>query len=139
MFDQPQNQALAQELESTRIKSRQKGDVEFFYIEGFDAIDTANRIFGYGNWSYNVSVLEQVSQESNQNQNIVICYKAIVVVKISNAKHEHHISREDVGFGTGIAKGLADAHETAARALFFRKLLEHEVPDAEKQQGWDDP
>lgn len=115
MFDQPQNQALAQELESTRIKSRQKGDVELSYLEGFDVIDTANLIFGYGNWSYNISVLEQVSQESNQNQNIVICYKAIVVVKISDAKLEHHISREDVGFGTGIAKALADAHESAAK------------------------
>lgn len=115
MFDQSQNQALSHELESTRIKSRQKGDVELSYLEGFDVIDTANRIFGYGNWSYNVSVLEQVSQEANQNQNIVICYKAIVVVKISDAKHEHHISREDVGFGTGIAKSLADSHESAAK------------------------
>ena len=115
MFDQQQNQALSHELENTRIKSRSKGDIELSYLEGFDVIDTANRIFGYGNWSYNISVLEQVSQEANQNQNIVICYKAIVVVKISDAKHEHHISREDVGFGTGIAKGLADAHESAAK------------------------
>ena len=115
MFDQQQTQALSQELETTRIKSRQKGDVELSYLEGFDVIDTANRIFGYGNWSYNVSVLEQVSQESNQNQNIVICYKAIVAVKIFDIKHEHPISREDVGFGTGIAKGLADAHESAAK------------------------
>ncbi len=115
MFDQSQHKALSQELESNRIKSRQKGDVELSYLEGFDVIDTANRIFGYGNWSYNVSTLEQVSQESNQNQNIVICYKAIVVVKISDAKHEYPISREDVGFGTGIAKSLADAHESAAK------------------------
>ncbi|AFL69616.1 Rad52/Rad22 family DNA repair protein [Sulfurospirillum barnesii] len=115
MFDQPQNQALAQELENTRIKSRSKGDIELAYLEGFDVIDTANRIFGYGNWSYNISTLEQVSQESNQNQNIVICYKAVVSVKVSDAKHEHHISREDVGFGTGIAKTLSDAHESAAK------------------------
>lgn len=115
MFDQPQTKVLSQELESIRIKSRQKGDVELSYLEGFDVIDTANRIFGYGNWSYNISVLEQVSQEANQNQNIVICYKAIVAVKISDAKHEHHINREDVGFGTGIAKSLADSHESAAK------------------------
>ena len=83
MFDQPQNQALSQELESNRIKNRSKGDVELSYLEGFDVIDTANRIFGYGNWSYNISTLEQVSQESNQNQNIVLCYKAIVVVKVN--------------------------------------------------------
>lgn len=115
MFDQPQNQALSQELESNRIKNRSKGDVELSYLEEFDVIDTANRIFGYGNWSYTISILEQVSQESNQNQNIVICYKAIVSVKVSDAKHEHYISREDIGFGTGIAKTLSDAHESAAK------------------------
>ncbi len=115
MFDQPQNQALSQELETTRIKNRSKGDVELSYLEGFDVIDTANRIFGYGNWSYNITILEQVSQESNQNQNIVICYKAIVSVKVSDTKHEHHISREDVGFGTGISKTLSDSHESAAK------------------------
>lgn len=115
MFDQQQNQALSHELENTRIKNRSKGDVELSYLEGFDVIDTANRIFGYGNWSYNVSTLEQVSQESNQNQNIVICYKAIVAVKVCDVQHAQHISREDVGFGTGIAKSLSDAHESAAK------------------------
>lgn len=115
MFDQPQTKTLSQELENTRIKSRSKGDIELSYLEGFDVIDTANRIFGYGNWSYTISILEQVSQESNQNQNIVICYKAIVSVKISDTTHEKHINREDVGFGTGIAKTLSDAHESAAK------------------------
>lgn len=115
MFDQQQNQALSHELENTRIKSRSKGDIELSYLEGFDVIDTANRIFGYGNWSYNISTLEQVSQESNQNQNIVLCYKAIVAVKVCDAQHTQQISREDVGFGTGIAKSLSDAHESAAK------------------------
>ncbi|ATB70775.1 hypothetical protein SJPD1_2686 [Sulfurospirillum diekertiae] len=115
MFDQQQNQALTQELENTRIKSRSKGDIELSYLEGFDVIETANRIFGYGNWSYNISTLEQVSQESNQNQNIVLCYKAIVAIKVCDAQHTQHISREDVGFGTGIAKTLSDAHESAAK------------------------
>ena len=115
MFNEQQNQALAKELENTRIKSRSKGDIELSYLEGFDVIDTANRIFGYGNWNYAISTLEQVSQESNQNQNIVIGYKAVVTVKISNAQHTQHISREDVGFGTGIAKTLCDAHEGASK------------------------
>lgn len=97
MFDQQQNQALSQELENTRIKSRSKGDIELSYLEGFDVIDTANRIFGYGNWSYTISTLEQVSQESNQNQNIVLCYKAVVAVKVCDAQHTQYISREDVG------------------------------------------
>jgi DNA repair and recombination protein RAD52 len=115
MFNDKQNQVLAYELDSSRIKSRNKGNISLSYLEGFDVIETANRIFGYGNWSYNISKLEQVSQEQNQNQNNVICYKAIIQIVVYDLQHQKQISREDVGFGTGIAKTLADAHESGAK------------------------
>ena len=115
MFNDKQNQVLAYELDSSRIKSRSKGNISLSYLEGFDVIETANKIFGYGNWDYNISKLEQVSQEQNQNQNNVICYKAVINVVIHDLQHSKHVSREDVGFGTGIAKTLADAHESGAK------------------------
>jgi DNA repair and recombination protein RAD52 len=51
----------------------------------------------------------------NQNQNNVVCYKATVQVLVHNENHSQDVSREDVGFGTGVAKNLADAHEGAAK------------------------
>jgi DNA repair and recombination protein RAD52 len=115
VFNDKQNQVLAHELDNSRIKSRSKGNITLSYLEGFDIIDTANKIFGYGSWSYSISTLEQVSQEENANQNYVICYKAVVQVTIHDVHHAKQISREDVGFGTGIAKTLADAHEGGAK------------------------
>jgi DNA repair and recombination protein RAD52 len=115
MFNDKQAQVLAYELDNSRIKSRTKGNVDLSYLEGFDIIETANKIFGFGNWSYSISTLELVSQETNQNQNSVICYKAIVNVVIHDLQHSKQISRKDVGFGTGIAKSLADAHESAGK------------------------
>ncbi len=115
MFNDKQNQVLAFELDSSRIKSRSKGNITLSYLEGFDIIETANKIFGYGNWDYAISKLEQVSQEQNQNQNHLICYKAVINVVVHDLQHSKHISREDVGFGTGIAKTLADAHESGAK------------------------
>ena len=114
MFNDKQNQVLAYELDNSRIKSRQKGNISLSYLEGFDIIETANKIFGYGNWDYSTK-LEMVSQEINQNQNHVICYKALVTVVVHDISHSKFISREDVGFGTGIAKTLADAHEGGAK------------------------
>src|SRR5574344_1890529 len=76
MFDKKQLDILNQELDISRIKTREKGNISLSYIEGHDVIETANRVFGFGNWSYSISKLEQVSQEQNQNQNHVICYKA---------------------------------------------------------------
>ena len=115
MFNDKQNQVLAYELDSSRIKSRSKGNINLSYLEGFDIIETANKIFGYGNWDYNITKLEQVSQEQNQNQNNVICYKAVINVVVHDLQHSKHVSREDVGFGTGIAETLADAHESGAK------------------------
>jgi len=122
MFNDNQIKTLNQELDSSRIKSRTKGNVNLSYLEGFDIIETANRVFGYGNWSYTITKLEQVSQEKNQNDNIVVCYKAIVKVSIQNTDHSKEISREDVGFGTGIAKILADAHENSAKEAITDSL-----------------
>ncbi len=115
MFNDKQNQVLAYELDSSRIKSRQKGNITLSYLEGFDVIEAANKIFGYGNWDYSITKLEQVSQEINQNQNHVICYKAIVKVVVHDMQHSKLVYREDVGFGAGIAKTLADAHENGAK------------------------
>ena len=115
MFNDKQQQVLSYELDNSRIKSRSKGNISLSYLEGFDIIETANKIFGYGNWDYTISKLEQVSQEQNQNQNNVICYKAIINVNVHDLSHSKRVSREDVGFGTGIAKTLADAHESGAK------------------------
>lgn len=115
MFNEKQVQVLSYELDSSRIKKREKGNLSLSYLEGHDIIETANKIFGYGNWSYTISELDFVSQETNQNQNIAICYKAIISVLVYDLNHSKHISREDVGFGTGISKSLSDAHEGAAK------------------------
>ena len=115
MFNDQQTKALQSELSSDRIKVRDKANIKLSYLEGFDIIDTANNIFGFGGWAYTISSLEQVSQEVNANQNVVICYKAIVKVDVYDIDHSTMISRQDVGFGTGVARNLADAHENSAK------------------------
>ncbi|MDP3119821.1 MAG: RAD52 family DNA repair protein [Sulfuricurvum sp.] len=115
MFSEKVLQALSYDLDPSRIKTREKGNVSLSYLEGHDIIDTANKIFGYGHWSYSVSTLEHVSQETNEKQNIVVGYKAIVSLTIYDHLHTKHVCREDVGFGTGIAKSLAEAHEGGAK------------------------
>ena len=115
MFNEKQITVLNYEVDSSRIKIREKGNISLSYLEAFDIIESANKIFGYGNWSYSISSLVQVNQEQNHNQNVVICYKAVVRIVAKDITHTKEISREDVGFGTGIAKTLSDAHEGAAK------------------------
>ena len=115
MFNENQLKILNEELNSSRIKTREKGNISLSYIEGHDVIETANKIFGFGNWSYSISKLEHVSQEQNHNQNFVVCYKAVVKLIVKDDNHSKSIFRQDVGFGTGVSKTLADAHENAGK------------------------
>lgn len=39
----------------------------------------------------------------------------MATVHVYSTDHTKHISKEDVGFDTGIAKTLADAHESGAK------------------------
>jgi len=115
MFTKEQIEQLEQELDSSRIKTRERGNIQLPYIEAHDFITTANLIFGYGNWEYAISTLEVASQEVNQNQNHIISYRAVVKLTIYDDNHLQNVTREDVGFGSGIAKTLADAHESGAK------------------------
>ncbi len=115
MFTDKQSQLLKINLDGRRVKTRQQKNVTLSYLEGYDIIDTANFAFGYGNWGYEIKELTQVSEEMNQNQNRVIGYKAIVTITVFDARHQHYVVREDIGFGTGIAKEYASAHESAGK------------------------
>ena len=115
MFNEKQIKILQEELDSSRIRTREKAGIKLSYLEGFDVIETANNIFGFGSWSYSIVSLGQVSHETNNNQNAVICYKAVVKVDVFSLDHSKCITRQNVGFGTGVAKSLADAHENGAK------------------------
>ena len=115
MFTDKQTQLLKYNLDGKRVKTRQQGNITLSYLEGYDIIDTANFAFGFGNWSYEVKELSQVSEEMNQNQNKVIGYKAIVTITVYDLHHKATVTREDVGFGTGIARDYASAHESGAK------------------------
>ena len=93
MFVDKQLQVLKYDIEPSRIKSRTKGNINLSYLEGFDLIETANKIFGHGNWSYSITSLDQVSQETNSNQNVVICYKAVVKLTVYSLDHSKNISK----------------------------------------------
>ena len=115
MFTDKQNQLLKYNLDGNRVKTRQQGNITLSYLEGYDIIDTANFIFGFGNWSYEVKKLEQVSEESNSNQNRVVGYRAVVTITVYDPRHTLFVVREDVGYGRGIARDYASAHEGAGK------------------------
>ena len=85
-----------------------KGD----YIEGWHAIAEANRIFGFGGWSYNIKRLSQdslIQAQKNGKDQWQAAYTCIVTLTVGDA------TREDVGFGSGFAGQIGDAIEGATK------------------------
>ena len=100
---------LEEKLNASNVATRSQGGMNLSYIESHHAIREANRAFGFDGWDYEIVELSKVSEEKNTNGNNVIGYIARVRVRVGD------IIREDVGFGSGISKMLADAHEGATK------------------------
>lgn len=81
-----------------------KGD----YIEGWHAINEANRIFGFDGWSYTTE-LQKVCEATNEKGNIEISYICKCTLNALGTE------RQDIGYGSGAAKKAGDAHEGAVK------------------------
>lgn len=94
---------LQSPLAKSRVKSRQQSGRAVSYIEGYDVIDTANDIFGFDGWSYEVKNIEPLGGDEKRR-----LYQAVVMVIIDGAV------RSDVGHGIS-AGDSSEAQETAIK------------------------
>lgn len=83
------------------------------YVDGLHIINEANRIFGHGGWSYEITRLELASRiettDSNGNPQVRVSYACTVRVDVQGVKREGAA----VGIGISKADNEADAHESA--------------------------
>ncbi|KZY05237.1 MULTISPECIES: RAD52 family DNA repair protein [unclassified Sulfitobacter] len=104
---------LEKKLDPTHVKPPSKFGPKGDYIEGWHAIAEANRIFGYGEWSYTIKSLAKDSVEKAKNgkgeDQWQAAYTCIVTLNVGD------VVREDVGFGSGFAKQIGDAIEGATK------------------------
>lgn len=111
-FDKETEAKLQAKLEPSVIRQREESGFKLDYLEGWYVIDKLNEIFGFGNWNYEIKELVEVSKNINQKNNIEIGYRARVRLEVLGRVA---VSREDVGFGNGIARQEYKAHENAGK------------------------
>jgi DNA recombination protein Rad52 len=101
---------LEQKLDTANVKPRKDKGPKGDYLEGWHVINEANRIFGFGGWSYEILSLKQACEPTkNQNNNNAVAYICTVSVSVGD------VTRQDVGYGSGFDKNLGDAHEGATK------------------------
>jgi DNA recombination protein Rad52 len=104
---------LAQSLDPNLVSLRPGTDGRMVaYIEGYQVINQANRIFGYGRWGSEIigPIGFRRLKPASADSAVAGIYSARVRVRASG-----HASRSDVGCGV-VAEQTADAHETAMKA-----------------------
>ena len=85
-----------------------KGD----YLEGWHVINEANRIFGYGGWSYTIDMRQddlRTAPDKYGKDQWQAAYTCICTLTVDG------VIRQDVGFGSGFAKTVGDAIEGATK------------------------
>ena len=110
MFSEQQKEFLSEKLDARHVKQRDQGGRKLSYIEGWQAISEANRIFGFDGWSRETADIRQAHEPyQNANGNWVVGYVAKVRITVGE------ITRDGSGFGSGIDKDLGRAHESALK------------------------
>jgi DNA repair and recombination protein RAD52 len=119
VFTEKQITALNAKLDGGAVKQRSQAGQTLSYLEGYAAIESANRIFGYGNWSGSVVELTQVEAcafEKNNKSGFRASYIVRYRVKVYSQDRTNTVEFDDVGYGSGTSyASLGDAVESATK------------------------
>jgi len=118
-FSPEQLAALAAPLDRANVRQRDQGRSRVSYLEGWQVIAEANRIFGFDGWQRQTIAVRCVAQAErmigrDQKPGWGVTYTARVRVTVS-AGSLTPLVREGSGAGHGIDIDLGQAHESALK------------------------
>jgi recombination DNA repair RAD52 pathway protein len=124
MFTELQEKELASPLDGAHVKQRPGTNRQALsYVEGWQLIADANRIFGFGNWSRETLQMEPLHDpklisdaEAPERGKVVACYFARVRVTVWAKDGTRSIVREGCGAARGFAKTAGEAMENAIKS-----------------------
>ena len=116
MFSDEQKQALTAPLDRSHVKQRSQAGRSLSYIEGWHAIAEANRIFGFDGWHRRLLDMNPCGEPQQLGDKWRVRFWATVEIKVVvYDKAFEEITRHGTGYGSGVAKDLGDAYESAIK------------------------
>jgi DNA recombination protein Rad52 len=118
-FSREQISALAAPLDRANVRQREQGRSRVSYLEGWQVIAEANRIFGFDGWQRQTIAVRCVAQAErtigrDQKPGWGVTYTARVRITVT-AGGLTPLIREGTGAGHGIDADLGQAHESAIK------------------------
>jgi DNA recombination protein Rad52 len=120
-FSADQITALSAPLDRAKVRQRRQGRSQVSYLEGWQVIAEANRIFGFDGWQRETIALRCVHQSERligeeQRPGWGVTYTARVRISVSaSTASQPALIREGCGAGHGIDTDLGQAHESALK------------------------
>lgn len=119
VFTPEQIAALSAPLDRAKVRQREQGRSSVSYLEGWQVIAEANRIFGFDGWQRETVALRCVNQSErtigrDQKPGWGVTYTARVRITVGEGAGAQLI-REGCGAGHGIDIDLGQAHESALK------------------------
>jgi DNA repair and recombination protein RAD52 len=112
-FNPDQINDLRAPLNRENVKSRSQAGRSLSYLEGWKAIDEANRIFGFDGWERETLDLSLLGEPRLVGDKYRVGYRARVRIRVFAG--DRTLVRDGCGFGSGIDKDLDQAHESALK------------------------
>jgi DNA recombination protein Rad52 len=114
VFSPEQIAALSAPLDRAKVQTRSQAGRSLAYLEGWQAIAEANRIFGFDGWQRETIAVQCVSERertlgSSNRAGWGVTYTARVRIRVGE------VIREGSGAGHGIDADLGQAHESALK------------------------
>lgn len=117
-FTDEQISALKAPLNRANVKSRSQAGRSLSYIEGWKAIEEANRIFGFDGWDRETVELRECGearQVDGKWRVAFMCRVRCVVRPSHQMDPTWWVRRDGTGYGSGIDKDLGQAYESAIK------------------------
>ncbi len=117
-FSKYQTEALSAPLDRRHVKQREQAGRKLSYIEGWQAISEANRIFGFGEWSsetVEIRCVAEAARKIGKQQRDGHAVSYIARVRVTVMVENQIVTREGVGAGHGMDVDLGLAHESAIK------------------------
>ncbi len=114
LFSAEQIAALSAPLDRAKVQTRSQAGRSLSYMEGWQAIAEANRIFGFDGWQRETIAVTCVAERertlgSSNRAGWGVTYTARVRIRVGE------VIREGSGAGHGIDADLGQAHESAIK------------------------
>ena len=115
MLNEQQYEQLLKPLNPARVAKRSQAGRNLSYLEAWDVKAHLIRIFGFGNWSWDVKTAELAFEEKNEKGQWNVGYKVVGVLTVPGMMDNWGATYTEAAVGSATLPQRGEAHDMAIK------------------------